>query len=112
MIHLYTLFAALAGALTVFGFAPFGLALLPIASLAALFLLWRDASTPKRAAWIGFAFGLGLFGAGVSWISIALVTFGGMSAPVAAIGMAGFCAYLALWPAIAGSTQPPGIWQP
>ena len=102
MIHLYTLFAALAGALTVFGFAPFGLALLPIASLAALFLLWRDASTPKRAAWIGFAFGLGLFGAGVSWISIALVTFGGMPAPVAAIGMAGFCAYLALWPALAG----------
>ena len=102
MTRLSWILAALAGALTVFGFAPFGLALLPIASLAALFLLWRDVSTPKRAAWIGFAFGLGLFGAGVSWISIALVTFGGMPAPVAAIGMAGFCAYLALWPALAG----------
>jgi len=94
--------AALAGALTVFGFAPFGAALLPIATLALLFMLWRDAPTPRRAAAQGFAFGLGLFGAGVSWIYVALQTFGGMPAPLAAIGIAGFCAYLALWPALAG----------
>ncbi|CAG1003386.1 Apolipoprotein N-acyltransferase [Burkholderiales bacterium] len=94
--------AALAGALTVFGFAPFGVGLVPIATLAALFLLWRGAATPRRAAWIGFAFGAGLFGAGVSWIYIALETFGGMPAPVAAVGIAGFCAYLSLWPAFAG----------
>jgi apolipoprotein N-acyltransferase len=103
--------AALAGVITVFGFAPFGLALLPIATLAVLFTLWRDA-TPKRAAGIGFAFGLGLFGAGISWITIALQTFGGMPAPLAAIGIAGFCAYLALWPALAGwavaRIAPPG----
>lgn len=94
--------AALAGALTVLGFAPFGAALLPIATLALLFMLWRDAPTPRRAAAQGFAFGLGLFGAGVSWIYVALQTFGGMPAPLAAIGIAGFCAYLALWPALAG----------
>ena len=96
------LLLALAGALTVFGFAPFGVALLPIATLALLFMLWRDAATPRRAAALGFAFGLGLFGAGVSWIYVALQTFGGMPAPLAAIGIAGFCAYLALWPALAG----------
>lgn len=85
-----------------FGFAPFGAALLPVATLAILFVLWRDAATPRRAASLGFAFGLGLFGAGVSWIYVALQTFGGMPAPLAAIGIAGFCAYLALWPALAG----------
>jgi apolipoprotein N-acyltransferase len=64
--------AALAGALTVFGYAPFGVALAPIATLAVLFWLWRDASTPRAAAGLGFAFGAGLFGAGVSWIALAL----------------------------------------
>ena len=94
--------ASLAGALTVLGYAPYGVALLPVATLAVLFLLWRDAATPGRAAAVGFAFGLGLFGAGVPWIAIALATYGGMPAPLAAIGIAGFCAYLALWPALAG----------
>ncbi|HET9339684.1 MAG TPA: apolipoprotein N-acyltransferase [Casimicrobiaceae bacterium] len=94
--------AALAGALTVFGFAPFGVALLPVATLAVLFLLWRDEPSPRRAAWLGFLFGAGLFGAGVSWIAIALERFGGMPAPLALVGIAGFCAYLALWPALAG----------
>ncbi len=94
--------ALVAGALTVLGFAPFGAALLPVVTLAVLFALWRDAPTPRRAAVTGFAFGLGLFGAGVPWIGIALVSFGGMPLPVAVVGMAGFCAYLALWPALAG----------
>ena len=96
------LLAALAGALTVFGYAPFGVTLAPIATLAALFLLWRHAETPKRAGALGFAFGFGLFGAGISWIYVALETFGGMAPPLAALGIAGFCAYLALWPALAG----------
>ncbi len=96
--------AALAGALTVFGYAPFGVALAPIATLAVLFALWRDSPTPRAAAALGFAFGAGLFGAGVSWISIALERFGGMPAPLALLGIAGFCAYLALWPALAGWT--------
>ena len=44
---------------------------------------------PRRrasAAATGFAFGLGLFGAGASWVFIALNTFGGMPLPLAAIG--------------------------
>ena len=36
---------------------------------------------PRIAAGLGFAFGFGLFGAGVSWVYIALNTFGGMSLP-------------------------------
>ena len=79
--------ALVAGALTVLGFAPFGAALLPVVTLAVLFALWRDAPTPRRAAVTGFAFGLGLFGAGVPWIGIALVSFGGMPLPVAVVGL-------------------------
>ena len=41
--------AALAGALSVFGYAPYGVALLPIASLALLFALWRGTPSFSRA---------------------------------------------------------------
>ena len=94
--------ALAAGAAAVFAFAPFGLSPLCIAALATLFWLWQHAATARDGAWIGFAFGFGLFGAGVSWVYVALETFGGMPAPVAAIGTAGFVGYLALWHALAG----------
>jgi apolipoprotein N-acyltransferase len=99
---LATLAALLLGVATVFSFAPFGASLLPALTLAGLLALWQRASSPRRAGALGFAFGLGLFAAGVSWVYVALSTFGGMPAPVAAIGTAGFCAYLALFPALAG----------
>ncbi len=94
--------ALLLGIATVFGFAPFGATALPVLTLAGLFVLWQGAPSPRRAAALGFAFGIGLFGAGVSWVYIALSTFGEMPAILAAIGTAGFCAYLALFPAFAG----------
>jgi apolipoprotein N-acyltransferase len=96
------LFALVAGAATVFAFAPFGLAWLPVITLAALVLLWQGARAARGAAALGFAFGIGLFGTGASWVYIALNTFGGMPAPLAAIGTAGFCAFLALYPAAVG----------
>ena len=94
--------AAVAGVATVVGFAPFGVAHLPILTLSLLFALWNSASSPRAAAETGFAFGLGLFGAGVSWVYIALETFGGMPTAIAIIATAAMVAYLALWPAIAG----------
>ena len=94
--------AFVAGALTVFAYAPFHFAFLPLATLAALFWLWQRADQPREAALEGFAFGMGLFGAGVSWISIALETFGGVPTVVAFLGMLGLVAYLALFPALAG----------
>src|SRR5208337_1511331 len=86
--------AALLGAATVFGFAPFGLSVLPVLTLAGLFLLWLRALTPRRAAAIGLGFGLGLFGAGASWVYVALAQFGAMKGVLAALATAGFCAYL------------------
>jgi apolipoprotein N-acyltransferase len=95
--------AAAAGAGTVFGFAPFGLPGVPVVTLALLFGLWQGAPTPRAAARLGFAFGAGLFGAGASWVYVALNTFGGMPAVVAALGTALWTAYLALFPALAGA---------
>jgi apolipoprotein N-acyltransferase len=107
-------FAFVLGIGSVFGFAPFGLAGLPLLALALLFTLWQRAVSPRAAAALGFAFGIGLFGAGVSWIYIALNTFGGMPPPLAALATAGLCAYLALFPAAAGwlatRVTAPGSW--
>ncbi|HEY3180502.1 MAG TPA: apolipoprotein N-acyltransferase [Casimicrobiaceae bacterium] len=94
--------AAAAGAVTVVGFAPFGAAHLPILTLSLLFALWNGASSRQAAAETGFAFGIGLFGVGVSWVYIALETFGGMPTAIAIIATAAMVGYLALWPAIAG----------
>ncbi len=99
---LATLAALLLGAATVFSFSPFGASLLPALTLAGLFALWQRASSPGRAFALGLAFGLGLFGAGVSWVYVAINTFGDMPALLAALGTALFCAYLALFPALAG----------
>ncbi|MCC6194576.1 MAG: apolipoprotein N-acyltransferase [Burkholderiales bacterium] len=107
------LLALVAGAACVFGFAPFAVPLVTIAALFVLFHLWSRA-TPREAGILGFAFGVGLFGVGVSWVYIALETFGGMPTPVAVIATAGFVAYLALWPALAGwvaaRLTPPDSW--
>jgi len=104
--------ALLLGIASVFGFAPFGAWAVSLLTLAGLFALWQRAATPYAAAWLGYAYGIGLFGAGTSWTYVALSTFGGMIPILAAIGTAGFCVYLALFPALAGwiaaRLAPPG----
>ncbi len=94
--------AAVLGAITVLGYAPFSLFPLPLLTFAALFLLWQRTARARDAALLGFAFGLGWFGAGVSWIYISLHVFGAMPALLAAAATLLFCAYLALFPALAG----------
>jgi apolipoprotein N-acyltransferase len=90
------------GVATVFGFAPFGLSALPVFTLAGLFFLWWRAPSPRIAALTGFAFGIGLFGVGASWVYVALAQFGGMEGLLAGLATVGFCVYLALFPALAG----------
>ena len=96
--------AFLAGAASVFAFAPFGPEPLAFLTLALLIHFWIDAP-PRRCAWLGFWFGLGLFGAGVSWVYVSLSRFGGMPPVLAGIATALFCAFLALFPAAAGWMQ-------
>ncbi|HSM97552.1 MAG TPA: apolipoprotein N-acyltransferase [Gallionella sp.] len=97
--------ALLAGSSCVFGFAPFGVFPVPVLALAVLFGLWQHAGTPRRAAWSGFVFGLGLFGAGISWIYVALHDYGDMPMLLAAPATMLFAAFLALFIALAGYAQ-------
>ena len=92
----------LLGALCVFGFAPFYVFILPVISLAGLFYLWELTTSPKQAAKIGFAFGLGFFIAGIYWIYISLHEIGGMPFWMAGLATFLLCAFLALFPAIVG----------
>jgi apolipoprotein N-acyltransferase len=94
--------AAAAGALSVLAFAPFGWSGVIFVTLAVLQWRWQRAVSAREAAWDGFAFGAGLFGAGSSWLTVALVNFGGMPMGLAALAIAILTAYLALWPALAG----------
>jgi apolipoprotein N-acyltransferase len=94
--------ALLSGAATVLGFSPFDLFPLPFVTLGVLFALWRRSDTPRGAALVGFAWGMGCFLAGVSWVYVSLHDVGGMAMPLAAVATLLFCAVLALFPALAG----------
>jgi len=96
--------ALLAGAATVLAFAPVGFYPLALASFAVLIHLWMRAA-PRACFWSGFAFGLGLFGGGVSWVYVSLSQFGGMPAPLAGLATFLFCAFIALFCAAAGWLQ-------
>jgi apolipoprotein N-acyltransferase len=76
--------ALLSGVLLVFAFAPFYQFYLAIVALAILLWILLDTS-PKRAGWRGFLFGLGLFGVGASWVYISIHTYGGTPFLIAAL---------------------------
>lgn len=88
--------------MTVSGFAPFYLFPVPLITLALLALIWRKCSKPLQAGLTGFSFGMGMFGAGVTWIYVSLHDFGGMPMPLAVFSLIVLCAYLSLFPAMAG----------
>ena len=94
-----------AGAAAVLAFSPSDLWPVGLAALTMLVHLWLRAESPRAALLLGYAFGLGLFGAGVSWVYISLHRFGAMPAPLAALATLGFCAWLALFPAAVGWLQ-------
>ena len=90
-----------AGAVWPLAFAPFGYFPVAFVSLAALFLAWRGCRTPRRAFLRGWLFGLGCFGAGMTWIyeSFAFANVAGALAFVLTMALVG-C--LALYPAVLG----------
>ena len=90
------------GAASVLGFAPFYLFPLPVVTLALLLYLWNQLEQRLAAFLVGFAFGLGFFGFGTSWIYVSLHDFGAMPALLAGTVTLLFCALLALFPALAG----------
>jgi apolipoprotein N-acyltransferase len=87
-----------AGALLPLAFAPFDLSLLAILLPAILFAVWLR-SAPRQAAWLGYLFGLGMFGTGVSWVYVAIHDFGYAGVPLAVFLTGLFVAFLALFTA-------------
>jgi apolipoprotein N-acyltransferase len=88
-----------AGLLGPLAFAPFNLYPLAVLGPVLLFASCRELSVGQafRRGWL---FGVGLFGAGVSWVYVAIHDFGDAGVPLALFLTALFVAILSLYPAL------------
>ena len=91
-----------AGAMTVLTFPPLSILLLVPVAYSALFVGLRDLSF-GRAFLVGWAFGLGQFGFGISWIAESFYVEAGRFGTMAIPAVAGLSAGLAIFPAIAAA---------
>ncbi len=96
--------ATTAGALFPFGFAPFGYVVVAPLAIGTLFLLWVSVNA-RQAALLGFYFGIGAFGVGVSWVFVSLHNYGNMPVLLAILVVAVFVSIMALYPAVCGFVQ-------
>lgn len=96
------LLSAASGVCLPLAFAPFELFPVAIICVAMLFRLWFNA-TPRQAFTLGWLFGLGYFGAGVSWVFVSMHDFSQMHAALAIGLTAVLIAGLALFPACVGA---------
>ncbi|MCF6764900.1 apolipoprotein N-acyltransferase [Thiotrichales bacterium 19S3-7] len=94
--------AVISGAILTLAFAPFHIWIVAFISLAILFYLFSGAKTGRYAFYLGFLFGLGSFGTGVSWVYVSINTYGNTSAPIAVFITALFIIILSLFPAAVG----------
>jgi len=103
-----------AGALAALAFSPFGWWPLAPVSLALLFLLWND-TTPRRAFFLGWAYGMGLFAFGLFWVRISISVYGGAPEALAVGAALALAALMAAFHGLAGALAArltrPGIWQ-
>lgn len=96
---LFSLIALLAGSAMTFAYSPFNI--WPVALLGLIVAIRQLLRFRHRAFLTGWLFGLGWFGAGISWVHVSISQFGGLPL-IASIGlMALLCSYLALYPALA-----------
>ncbi len=86
------------GALLVLAFSPFNVWILGL-FIPALLFFQVQRQTPKIAFWRGFAFGVGEFGFGTSWIYVSLAHYGNGSLMAFIITLL-FTLILALFPAV------------
>ena len=91
--------AVLFGAMLTLAYAPFSLWFVTFLSVTGLIHLLSN-SFPKQSFKLGFAFGLGWFGAGVSWVHVSIADFGGIPLIGSISLMLLLSAYLALFPAL------------
>ncbi len=92
---------AASGALLTLAFAPFNLYLLaPLAVLPVLLCALH--TPPRRAAWLAFCFGFGLFLSGTYWIYVSVHVFGEAPLWIAMLLMFGLVLIMAGWFALIG----------
>ena len=95
------LLALALGVLAACGFQPLALWPLALLALALLIELVARAPTPRRAALIGWLFGLGHFTLGTNWIATAFTYQAAMPAWLGWVAVLGIAAFLAIYPALA-----------
>lgn len=95
-IYVFMFLSGVAGTL---GFAPFHMPGLTLISLALLFSALISAPL-RQVFYLGFTFGLGYFGFGVSWVIISIHDYGQLNYFLAGIATLAFIFYLALFPAL------------
>ena len=95
--------ALVAGAASSLGFAPLGLWPATLAALAVLLWLIARAADTKRAALIGWLFGLGHFTFGNGWIATAFTYQAEMPAWLGWFAVVLLAVYLAVYPALAAA---------
>ena len=88
------------GALLPLTLAPFGWWPLGVLSIGGWF--WLLNRRPGSAAALGFAFGVGKFGVGVSWVYVSMRLYGGAAVPLAVLLVALFVAGLSLFTLLQG----------
>lgn len=96
-----TLLSLLAGVVTALAFAPLNMVPLALLGPALLYLAQHGQST-RATTWSGWMFGIGFFGAGVSWVFVSIHVYGAASVPLAGLMTAVFVMGLALLFALQG----------
>lgn len=92
--------ALLLGGLMTIGYAPYSQWWIVLLCLIGLvYLLTKNDN--KLAFKLGFSFGLGWFGVGISWVHVSIADYGGLPLIGSIIIMVALCSYLALFPATA-----------
>ena len=95
------LFAFLAGAASVFSFAPFGWWPVEILALAFLFYQAGMDTNVRRSSLLGWAFGFGWSVAGMHWLYITMNRYGNIPGPLAVAAVCLLGAYMGLFAGLA-----------
>ncbi len=89
------------GFFLVFAYAPFSYWWLALI-LPSIALHQLNNAKPKQAAKMLAIFAFGWFSSGISWVHVSIDQFGGLPLLISLLLMLGLCAYLAIYPALAG----------
>lgn len=90
--------ALLLGTSLTLAYAPFDLWYVAPVALVGFFTCLNKTQNPFKLGWL---FGLGWFGAGISWVHVSIADFGGLPLAGSIALMLLLCGYLALFPALA-----------